>query len=203
MQATELLNPADARPLETISDLDRPHRFTISGIYELPFGRGRAFGSGVNRAASRIIGGWQISGTFVGQSGATLGPWGNIIFAGNINDLRLPGDQQTWDHWFNSQAAGFEKASANSLVNNIRTFPLRFGFLRGDKNSNFDLSMQKKTTITEGKQIVFRMDWLNALNHTVLPGPTLDPTNSQFGRISASTQANYPRRIEFGFHFVF
>jgi hypothetical protein len=37
----------------------------------------------------------------------------------------------------------------------------------------------------------------------VLPGPNLDPTNSQFGKISASTQANYPRRIEFGFRFLF
>ncbi|MFB3828817.1 MAG: carboxypeptidase regulatory-like domain-containing protein [Bryobacteraceae bacterium] len=203
MQATELLNPTDPRPVEVISDLDRPHRVTISGIYEFPFGRGRRFGRGVNPVAARIIGGWQVSGAFVNQSGAPLGNWGNIIFAGNINDLKLPSDQQTWAHWFNNQAAGFEKASANSLVNNIRTFPLRFGFLRGDKTNNFDLSMQKKTNITETKQVVFRMDWLNALNHTVLPGPNLDPTNSQFGRISASTQANYPRRIEFGFHFVF
>lgn len=203
MQATELLNPTDPRPLEVISDLDRPHRFTISGIYEFPFGPGRAFGRNVNTAASKIIGGWQISGTYVNQSGAPLGNWGNIIFAGNINDLRLPGDQQTWAHWFNNQAAGFEKVSGNSLVNNIRTFPFRFGFLRGDRANNFDLSMQKKTTITEGKQVVFRMDWLNAFNHAVLPNPNLDPTNAQFGRISASTQANYPRRIEFGFHFVF
>ncbi len=203
MQATELLNPTDPRPLRVISDLDRPHRFVVSGIYEFPFGRGRAFGSGVNAVAAKIIGGWQLSGTYAGQSGAPLGNWGNVIFVGNINDLKLPSDQQIWAHWFNNDAAGFERKSANSLVNNIRTFPLRFGFLRGDKTNNFDFSMQKKTSITERKQVVFRMDWLNALNHTVLPAPNLDPTSSEFGKISASTQANYPRRIEFGFHFLF
>lgn len=203
MQATELLNPTDPDPLEVISDLDRPHRVTLSGIYEFPFGRGRAFARDAGPVLARIIGGWQMSGTYTRQSGAPLGNWGNVIFTGNINDLKLPADQQQWDHWFNNQAPGFEKLSANSLVNNIRTFPFRFGFLRGDKTNNFDLSLKKKTSITESKQVVFRMDWLNAFNHTVLPNPNLDPTNVQFGRISASTQANYPRRIEFGFQFVF
>jgi hypothetical protein len=204
MQATELLNPTDPRPIEIISDLDRPHRVTVSGIYEFPFGRGKQFGANVNPVAAKIIGGWQLSGTYVGQSGAPLGNWGNLIFVGNINDLKLPSDEQTWAHWFNSSAAGFERLTANGLVNNIRTFPFRFGFLRGDKTNNFDFSMQKKTAVGEGKEIVFRTDWLNALNHSVLPGPNLDPTNANFGKVvGASNQANYPRRIEFGFRFVF
>ncbi|HWR50946.1 MAG TPA: hypothetical protein VN428_07545, partial [Bryobacteraceae bacterium] len=204
MQASERLNASDPRPTEMISDLDRPHRLTLSGIYEFPFGRGKPIGASVHPAAEKLIGGWQLSGTYVSQSGAPLGHWGNIIFVGNINDLKLPSDEQTWAHWFNFEAAGFNKLSANNLANNVRTFPYRFGFLRGDKTNNFDFSMQKKTSITEGKQLVFRMDWLNALNHTVLPGPNLDPTSNNFGKIVGnSNQANYPRRIEFGFHFVF
>jgi hypothetical protein len=39
-----VLNDADPRPTEVISALDRTHRFIASGIWELPFGRGRKWG---------------------------------------------------------------------------------------------------------------------------------------------------------------
>ncbi len=42
-QATEYLNPADAKPTKMISDLDVPHRLSLSAIVELPFGKGRRF----------------------------------------------------------------------------------------------------------------------------------------------------------------
>ncbi len=41
MQATEYLNAADPTPTKMISDLDVTHRLSISGIYELPFGKGQ------------------------------------------------------------------------------------------------------------------------------------------------------------------
>ena len=41
MEAIEFLNGDDPRPVEVISGADRPHRFSASGIYELPFGKGR------------------------------------------------------------------------------------------------------------------------------------------------------------------
>lgn len=50
---------------------------------------------------------------------------------------------------------------------------------------------------------MFRMDWLNAMNHPLFGQPNLTPTSPVFGSIQTSTQANYPRRIEFGVHFVF
>jgi hypothetical protein len=214
MQANELLNNTDPVPTEVISDLDRPHRVVISGIYEFPFGHGRQFANSVNPVLDRIIGGWQVSGAYVFQSGAPLGNWGNLIYLGNIKDLQLPGNAQNPTTWFNplridkagspgNGTEGFVSTSSKALANNIRTFPLRFSFLRGDEASNLDLSIQKKTRITESTQAVFRMDFLNAVNHPVFPAPNLDPTSATFGVITASTQANYPRRIEFGFHFVF
>jgi hypothetical protein len=42
-QATEYLNAGDATPTRMISDLDVPHRLSISGILELPLGKGRRF----------------------------------------------------------------------------------------------------------------------------------------------------------------
>jgi hypothetical protein len=146
--------------------------------------------------------------------GAPIGNWGNLIWIGDINQLKLPSGQQSVARWFNPLKiddpnnsgygkVGFVSNSAQQLASNIRTFPFRFGFLRTDKINNFDLSMQKKTLVREGKQIVFRMDWLNAFNHPLFGQPNLTVTSPVFGSIQTSTQANYPRRIEFGFQFVF
>jgi len=214
MQATELLNASDLRPLEIISDFDRPHRVTINGIYEFPFGRGRLLLRDAGPVLNHIAGGWQVSGVFTWQSGSPLGNWGNLIWIGDINQLKLASSERSTDRWFNPLKiddpanpgygkVGFVSSSAQQLASNIRSFPFRFGFLRAHNINNFDLSMQKKTTVSEGKQIVFRMDWLNAFNHPLFGQPNLSPTSTAFGTIQSSTQANYPRRIEFGFHFVF
>ncbi len=50
----------------------RRNRSLTTGIYELPVGRGRAFGAGLNRAADALVGGWQISSIFLWQSGPYL-----------------------------------------------------------------------------------------------------------------------------------
>ncbi len=51
---------------------DRPHRFTISGVLELPFGKGRKFFGGANKWADILVGGWQASGLYIFNSGR---PW--------------------------------------------------------------------------------------------------------------------------------
>jgi hypothetical protein len=101
MQATELLNQDDVDPNEAISDADYPHRFSASSIYELPFGKGRRFLASSNGIASRFVGGWQVQGVYTFQSGAPIG-FGNVAYAGDLQDIRLPGDQQSPEHWFNT-----------------------------------------------------------------------------------------------------
>jgi hypothetical protein len=201
MQATETYQADDLRPVEVISDADRPHRFTLSGIYELPFGKGRQFLATANPFVSRIIGGWQLSGVYSFQSGAPIN-FGNIIFNGDINNIRLPGDQQTVERWFNTDA-GFNRAAPQQLANNIRTFPLRFGFIRADKINNYDLSVIKNTMIRERMNFQFRAEFLNSMNHKLLPAPNTNVTVAAFGQAVASNQANYPRRIQLTAKFIF
>jgi hypothetical protein len=102
MQATELLNQDNIKPTEVISDSDYPHRFAASGIYELPFGRGQKFLGDANGVVSRIVGGWQVQGVYIFQSGAPIA-FGNVIYNGDIKNIRLPGDEQEVGHWFNPQ----------------------------------------------------------------------------------------------------
>ncbi len=201
MQATETLNTNDARPVEVISDLDRPHRIVVNGIWELPFGKGKKWAGSLNPIANGIIGGWQLSGVYTFQSGSPIN-FNNIIFTGDVNNLRLPGDQQTVERWFNT-SAGFERNSALQLGSNVRWFPPRFGFLRADKINNYDLSVVKNTRIGERLNVQFKGEFLNALNHPLFPAPNTTPTATAFGTAVASTQANYPRRTQLTVKFLF
>jgi hypothetical protein len=215
MQAAEYLNPSDPTPIEGISDMDTPHRITISPIWELPFGRGKKLGSDLHGVANGFVGGWQLQGIYTFQSGRpiTFGqtivqyPWARagynsgVMYFGDIHNIRLPHDQQTVDHWFNTD--GFVKSSSVNIDTNrqLRTFPLRFGFIRPDPLNNFDISLLKNTRIAEGKNAQFRLELINALNHPNFAAPVANPTASNFGQVT-SVQ-NYSRRLQFTFKFVF
>ena len=107
MEATGYLNATILRPEEVISSQDRTHRLAVTWIYELPFGKGKPWGSSANAVVSRLIGGWQIQGIYTAQSGAALG-FGNAIFIGDLKNIPLPKDQRNADRWFNINA-GFER----------------------------------------------------------------------------------------------
>jgi len=105
---------------------DIRHRVAISYVYELPFGRGRSFLSDAPPLVDGLLGGWQLSGITIAQSGAayvpTLGsdltntgsssPRPNLIhdpydFSFDIpgqQALGCPGGKQTLQCWFNPAA---------------------------------------------------------------------------------------------------
>ncbi len=85
MEAVAYLNDMDPSPYRVISATDFPHRLSASWIYELPFGRGRAFRS--SRQFAGLVDGWQVEGLYVYQSGSPL-DFGNIIFNGDVKESR-------------------------------------------------------------------------------------------------------------------
>jgi hypothetical protein len=97
----------------------RRHRFLSSGVYELPVGRGKRFGGSMNRFANLAIGGWQVSGIFLLQTGPFLTPFipsGNVDPSGTGSSSIYTGAQRpdrvangnnshrTRSNWFNSAA---------------------------------------------------------------------------------------------------
>lgn len=50
-------------------------RWNSTGLYDLPIGRGKAFGGGMPRAADAIVGGWRLTGIFTWQTGDYLMPY--------------------------------------------------------------------------------------------------------------------------------
>ncbi len=184
MDATAFQNASDAMPYESLSTNDRPHRFVASGIWELPFGRGRRFGPDMPAALNFFAGGWQLNGVVQKQSGPAL-EWGDVwtLFTGDSTKVGLSKDQRSVDRWFNTDA-GFNRVSSQQLASNIRYSPWRFSNLRADGQARWDFSIFKNFLIMEKVTSQFRAEVVNAWNHPNLMAPVMTPTSSTFGVIT-------------------
>jgi hypothetical protein len=198
MEATSYLNQTDDALEYVISDQDRAQRFVASGIWELPFGRGRRFGANWSRAPRYAISGWQLAATYQGQSGAPLA-FGNVLYYGLIGDIPLDRSQRSVDLWYNT--ADFEKLSARQLANNIRAFPSRLTGVRGPGVNIWNASVLRTFRINERVRLQFRGEALNAANHSFLANPNMTATAAAFGTIAATT--GYPRQFYFGLKLLY
>ena len=99
------------------------------------------------------------------------------------------GSERSVDRWFNTDA-GFNRISNQQLASNYRTFPLRFGGVRGDIQNRWDLSALKNFAITETVRLQFRAEAFNALNSSIFNNPNTAPTNGAFGRITGTQAQN-------------
>jgi hypothetical protein len=214
LQATEYLNPGDPTPSKVRSDQDVPHRLSMSGFYELPFGKGQPFGSSANKWVNAVIGGWQIQGTYTYQTGFPVTFSSDAFYLGG--KISLPKSEQTVNRWFNTSAfvsvvggtptcpaSPSGNSSCATPVDHYRTLPLRFGNVRIDAINNVDLGLRKDIHLREQMKVQFRVEFINAFNHPLLPGPTVTPSSAQFGQITASNQLNYARRAQLSAKFIF
>ena len=214
IEQVDLLNASDPEPTKMISAFDAPHRIALSWIYELPFGKGQLFGDTNNAVVSRMLTGWQVSGIYAWQVGPPINFGTNVIYLGG--PISLPEDQRTLARWFNTSAfdtranipnpAGGNPIQIQPTGRNIRTFPLRFSDVRAQDVNNVDISLFKNTEITEGTKFQVRFDLLNAFNRPWLfSGAAIgvNPTATNFGQITAGSQANYPRRVQVMLKFIF
>lgn len=205
IQATEYLNAGDAEPTKMISDQDSPHRFTLSGIYALPFGKGNWLLKDANPVLDRFVNGWQIQGVYTFQNGFPISFTTDLFYNGG--NIALPSDQRTTARWFNTAAfinvldGGTTTTAAP--VSHLRTLPFRFDSVRRDNINNVDLSVLKNTAINERMRIQIRFELINAFNEPYFPAPAVNPTQTSFGTIAPSNQDNYARRAQFGLKFIF
>lgn len=196
LQATEYLNPGDPKPTKMIADQDSPHRFTMSGIYHLPFGKGEHWENG-NAVVDHIIGGWQVQGVYTFQVGFPV-PIGSF----NITSGATSGDIFYLGGPVDSPSSWAQTLSVPA--GHLRTLPYRFSEWRRDNINNVDLSILKNTRITETMKFQIRLEAINVLNHPYFPFPST-AIGSGFGTVGvgSSNQANYARRIQIGFKFLF
>ncbi len=65
----QIINTWKPDQLRGVSDFDATHQINANWIYDLPLGRGRQWGSQMNRWLNAVVGGWQLNGLFRWTSG--------------------------------------------------------------------------------------------------------------------------------------
>ncbi|MBK6750479.1 MAG: carboxypeptidase regulatory-like domain-containing protein [Acidobacteria bacterium] len=214
-QRAQYLNPQDTDLTDIVSPTERPHRFTLSTIYELPFGKNRKFGNNWHPVADAILGGWQMQAVYEWQSGEPL-QFGNVYYSGDPYQLvsllgkKDPGgrrygiDIPAFDltgFSIGGVVPGFANNYTSSSTNTVRSMPLTMGQFRNQRFLKFDLGVSKSFRIREGMKVQVRFEAINALNRPYFSGLNLDPTSAAFGL--ANNQRQPPRDIQIGGKFTF
>ncbi len=198
------------------SDFDIRHNFNANFIWDLPFGRGQAFGGNVNRWVDTLLGGWSLSGIVSARSGLAINSASGAFPLGfSLNSPAIVvGNSSDFESNIRTQpSTGTTPGSIDFFVDRVAAeaalrFP-RHGEL-GSRNTfrspNFyglDLGLAKRFTMpwSENHRLTFRVDAFNALNNNIFSSPNLTLESSQFGRITSSFSS--PRELQFAVRYDF
>jgi len=191
------------------SALNAAHQASLSGSYELPFGRGKRWLVGAQGFEDKLVGGWQLNAITTLLSGFPFTPEIGTNRSGD-GDTRNP-DRPSLNpgfsgpvilgspnQWFNPNA--YIRPAAGTWGN------LGRGVLTGPGLADLDASLFKDVSLTEQFRLQFRAEFFNALNHTnlgtpnaiVFSGTTISPSA---GLITST--ATTSRQIQFGLKLIF
>jgi hypothetical protein len=181
---------------------DAKHIFSLSGTYDLPFGRGMQYGANMNRAFDAVAGGWTVSAIYQAHSGYPI----------TVIDSRRPSNQSsrgnerpnlignpqvdnpTLDHWLDINA--FQAATPGTFGNAGNSIA------RAPNFNNVDFVASKRFQLDQARYITFKLEAFNVLNHPNFGAPGRDIGDAaNFGKIT-STIGN-PRILELVFKFNF
>ena len=192
------------------SDFDVTHLFSANGVYDLPFGRGRAIAPDANGFVNALIGGWQFSTIFTAHSGFAFStntgafPVGFVfdspaVLTGSSSALStsIHSDNGAMQLFANPAAA--QAAFSNPFGGEIGTR----NNLRGPGFVNFDMALAKRFLMpwSDRHSIQFRAEAYNAFNHTNFADPGANINSPTFGQITA--QANANRVMQFALRYDF
>jgi hypothetical protein len=181
---------------------DVRHNFVFSSTYELPFGKGRTYGSNWSTLTDAVLGGWRLAGIFQARSGLPI-----TVFDTRNRSLQndrggdrpncvgdpVPADQSI-ARWLDINA--FAAVPLGTFGN------CPVGVARAPGYVNLDLMLSKRINFGTERYGEFRVEAFNALNHPSFgpPGRDIAAPNS-FGVITNTISA--PRVIELVFKFYF
>lgn len=194
------------------SDFDRRHVLQGTYVFELPFGRERAFASDIPRSLDWVIGGWQLAGTLNLASGrpftvyAGVNTFSNVVSTtancngcsrdlGSVVQEGVP--NSTTFYFTAEQRALFTTPAPGEFGNTGRNFFI------GPRQFQTDISLSKKFRFTERYNFDIRVDARNLTNTPsfAFPNAVLNGT-APFGRIRESVVSN-ARRIQISGKFNF
>jgi hypothetical protein len=212
-------SPQDIRNLAAekgLSNYDQKFINITSAVYQLPFGRGRRYGSSAPGIVDQVLGGWEISAinNALSAEPINLRAWSGSIPAafqvvGNLSDFRggesyrpnitgpvlASGSARTVDNYFNKDNIALPTDPShpfgNAGRNTVRGLPL----------NQLDLGLNKSFRLPkEGMALQFRSEFFNIFNHTNFAAPNSDRASSAFGTIRSTYP---PRQIQFALKLMF
>jgi hypothetical protein len=191
----------------------RRHRFVGTFLFELPFGRGRRYASSIGRGLDALVGGWDVTGVTLFQSGPFLTPsFSNGDPSGTgttvrgftatqrpdqVGDAAL--DNPTADRYFNRDA--FVRPA-----DNIGRFGnAGVGILEGPGTRAFSMTVGKAFATGGPSRLRFEMAFSNLFNLENLGVPNMNITSSAFGRITSTQTVDQagPRTVQFSLRYSF
>ncbi|HSB16946.1 MAG TPA: carboxypeptidase regulatory-like domain-containing protein [Bryobacteraceae bacterium] len=171
------------------------HRFSTNFIYQLPFGKGRHFGSNVSRLGDLLIGGWELSGIYTAQTGQFLTPFwsGDDPVGISFTDSDTPASvtlrpdvlrnpnfssgQRTIEKWFDTGA--FAPPQAGSFGTSGK------GVIIGPGVNVWSVGFAKEFGLYERARLRWEMTATNFFNHPNWVNPSTDITDSSVGEITS------------------
>jgi hypothetical protein len=174
----------------------RHHRLLLSGVYQLPFGKGRQFmtGSGWKDV---LLGGWDLTNITMLETGPWLTPSisaandqsntnvanrGAILRPDVVSNNYYAGQSRA--QYFNLAAFSATPAGAGRFGN------AGVGILQGPGTAAVSLGVAKSFAVTERVHARFESTFTNVLNHTnFAPPATVVDSPSTFGVLSAPQTA--------------
>jgi len=208
---------------DTVYFSHRPHRFTGSGVWELPWYRDD------RSILGYLLGGWSIAPAVVYQSGQ---PWdmpGNVDLAPGIDRKTMALDGKKDGQFiygvkpcigvFNTGTGQYDLASVSTaygctepyfLIRQTyqrRTAMNRYDEFRRPGYFNIDMNFAKTTPITKGVRFQVRFEAFNLLNSPQYDERQFnqDTNSADFGRINrnATGQSGFQRFVQMGFRLIF
>jgi hypothetical protein len=191
-------DPFNASLDRGLSSFERTHRVVGSFVWEIPFGRGPSEHSFARELMNDVLGGWQMSGILLAESGtpfsvlmncADVNAQGNNCRPDRIASGALLSGQPSINEWFNT--AAFVIPSTPAYGNAGRNI------LWAPGTSNIDLVMAKSFPWgkVESRRLQIRTEFFNALNHTNLGVPVNSIDSPAFGTITSALPG---REIQLG-----
>ena len=187
---------------------DAANVLSAYAVYDLPLGRGKKFGTDMNKVANGIVGGWTVSPILTLRSGFPLALYTNGVDHTGTNSRGLRPDcngiNTVWGRKDATAAQGggfawFDPSNYTDPVG-FGTCAPQLGHLRGPGLYNWDLSLQKNVQLTERFRLQFRADFLNAFNRVNLAAPNTTDATASTGVIQFSQP---PRNVQFALKFYY
>jgi hypothetical protein len=182
-------------------------RGVVIGLYELPFGHGKKFGSSTPGILNHLINNWMVAGTYVYRTGVYVTP----AFSGSdpSNTNRFGGrpdrvangnfseDGRTLQRWFDTTAFVAPPAGVG-----------RFGtsganVIEGPSMSVFHFGATKEIQIREQMRLKLEMVSTNFFNHPNFANPQLTLGTSTYGQILGTVGTDGNRDFQLTARFVF